>query len=66
MDPFSVALFGALGSTVGAVICFYIARLGGQPLVKRFVIVKARTLASMNHWFNRWGSWAILFGRIIP
>ncbi|MGD6810883.1 MAG: VTT domain-containing protein [Candidatus Bathyarchaeia archaeon] len=64
MNPFSVAFFGALGSTVGAVICFYIARLGGQPLVKRFV--KESTLAPMNQWFNKWGSWAILLGRIIP
>jgi undecaprenyl-diphosphatase len=64
MSPFSVAFFGALGSTVGAVICFYIARWGGQPLVKRFV--KESTLASMNQWFNKWGSWAILLGRIIP
>jgi undecaprenyl-diphosphatase len=64
MSPFSVAFFGALGSTVGAVICFYIARLGGQPLVKRFV--KESTLASMNQWFSKWGSWAILLGRIVP
>jgi uncharacterized membrane protein YdjX (TVP38/TMEM64 family) len=64
MSPLSVALFGALGSTVGAVICFYIARLGGQPLVKRFV--KESTLAPVNQWFNKWGSWAILLGRIIP
>jgi uncharacterized membrane protein YdjX (TVP38/TMEM64 family)/membrane-associated phospholipid phosphatase len=64
MSPLSVAFFGSLGSTVGAVICFYIARLGGQPLVKRFV--KESTLTSMNQWFNKWGSWAILFGRIIP
>ncbi|MCW4025202.1 MAG: VTT domain-containing protein [Candidatus Bathyarchaeota archaeon] len=64
MNPLSVAFFGALGSTVGAVICFYIARLGGQPLVKRFV--KESTLAPMNQWFNKWGSWAILLGRLIP
>lgn len=64
MNPLSVAFFGALGSTVGAVICFYIARLGGQPLVKRFV--KESTLAPVNQWFSKWGSWAILLGRIVP
>jgi ABC-type Na+ transport system ATPase subunit NatA len=37
MSPMSVAAFGALGSTVGGVLCFYIAGLGGRPLAEKFV-----------------------------
>ncbi len=64
MSPMSVAAFGALGSTVGGVLCFYIARLGGRPLAEKFV--KKSTIASMDGWFQRWGSWAIILGRLVP
>lgn len=64
MNPFNVAFFGALGSTIGGIICFYIARLGGKPLVGKFI--KKETLTSVNEWFEKRGSWAILLGRLIP
>jgi uncharacterized membrane protein YdjX (TVP38/TMEM64 family) len=64
MTPLNIALFGGMGSTVGAVICFYIARLGRKPLAKKFI--KEDNLASMDRWFHRWGSWAILLGRLVP
>jgi uncharacterized membrane protein YdjX (TVP38/TMEM64 family) len=64
MNPFNVAFFGALGSTIGGIICFYIARFGGRPLVGKFI--KKETLTSVNEWFERRGSWAILLGRLIP
>jgi uncharacterized membrane protein YdjX (TVP38/TMEM64 family) len=64
MNPFNVALFGALGSTIGGIICFYIARFGGKPLVGKFI--KKETLTSVNEWFQKRGSWAILLGRLIP
>jgi uncharacterized membrane protein YdjX (TVP38/TMEM64 family) len=64
MNPFNVAFFGALGSTIGGIICFYIARLGGKPLVGKFI--KKETLTSVNEWFQKRGSWAILLGRLIP
>jgi uncharacterized membrane protein YdjX (TVP38/TMEM64 family) len=64
MNPFNVAFFGALGSTIGGIVCFYIARFGGKPLVGKFI--KKETLASVNEWFQKRGSWAILLGRLIP
>jgi uncharacterized membrane protein YdjX (TVP38/TMEM64 family) len=64
MNPFNVAFFGALGSTTGGIICFYIARFGGKPLVGKFI--KKETLTSVNEWFQKRGSWAILLGRLIP
>ena len=64
MSPMSVAVFGALGSTVDGVLCFCIARLGGRPLAEKFV--KKSTIASMYEWFQRWGSWAIVLGRLVP
>ena len=64
MSSISVAVFGALGSTVGGVLCFYIARFGGRPLVEKFV--KKSTVTSIDEWFRGWGSWAIILGRLVP
>lgn len=64
MGSVSVAVSGALGSTVGGILCFYIARLGGRPLAEKFV--KKETIASADDWFQRRGKWAILLGRFIP
>jgi len=64
MSPMNVAAFGALGSTVGGVLCFYIARLGGRPLAEKFV--KKSAIASIDEWFQKWGSWTIMLGRLVP
>ena len=64
MHPIQVMVVGALGSTIGGIFAYYIARLGGRPLAEKFV--KKKTLTSMDDWFNRWGSWAILIGRVVP
>ncbi|MFX1513132.1 MAG: TVP38/TMEM64 family protein [Promethearchaeota archaeon] len=57
-------IFGSLGSMVGAIICFYIAKKGGRPLVKR--IVDEKTLQFADGWFQQNGFWAVLIGRLIP
>jgi uncharacterized membrane protein YdjX (TVP38/TMEM64 family) len=64
MNPLNVGLYGGLGSTVGGIICFYIARLGGRPLAERFV--KGEAMGRVDLWFHRYGSSAILLGRLIP
>ncbi|MGC8961593.1 MAG: TVP38/TMEM64 family protein [Candidatus Bathyarchaeia archaeon] len=64
MNPIEVGLYGSLGSTLGGMICFSIARLGGRPLAERFV--KGEAMGKADLWFHRYGSWAILLGRLIP
>ncbi|MCJ7771108.1 VTT domain-containing protein [Candidatus Bathyarchaeota archaeon] len=64
MSPLDVAIYGALGSTVGAILCYYVARLGGRPLAEKFV--KKKTLDSADGWFLKRGKWAVLLGRFIP
>ena len=61
MNPLHVAFFGSLGLTVGGVVCFYAARLGGRPVAKKFV-----KLDPVEAWFERWGAWAVLVGRLVP
>lgn len=57
-------LVGALGSVVAAFIGFYISRKGGRSVALRFV--GERGIEFADNWFNRWGVWAVLLGRIAP
>ena len=57
-------LVGALGSVVAAFIGFYVSRKGGRSVAIRFVGDKGIEFA--DNWFNRWGVWAVLLGRIAP
>jgi uncharacterized membrane protein YdjX (TVP38/TMEM64 family) len=57
-------LVGAVGSVAAALIGFYISRRGGRSAAQRFIGRKGITFA--DNWFNRWGAWAVLLGRIIP
>jgi uncharacterized membrane protein YdjX (TVP38/TMEM64 family) len=50
MTPVEVAISGALGSTVGGTLCYCIARLGGRPLVEKFV--KKKTITTAGEWFG--------------
>ncbi len=65
-------LFGAFWGTMlswsssmlGAVICFYIARVLGRPAVERFVSPKA--LNFVDHFFERYGNNSVLIARLLP
>ena len=69
IDPLSVALFGGVGSTIGAWIGYLIGKYGGRPLVYRYgkyLLLKESRLSSAERWFNRWGNWTVLLSRLIP
>ena len=57
-------IVGALGSIVAAVLGFYISKKGGRVLAIKLVGEKGITFA--DNWFNHWGVWAVLLGRIAP
>ena len=62
-------IYAALGSVVGASIAYWIARLGGRPLVERFagwVRIDARHISRVELQFQRWGPGMVLVGRMIP
>lgn len=58
------ALISWSGAMVGAVICFYLARWFGRPLVERMVGKKA--LEMSDRFFDRYGKFAVLIARLIP
>lgn len=67
---FMLAVLAAtIGSVVGALILYAAARRGGRPLIYRhpkLLRLKEADLDRADAWFDRHGSWIVLFGRLIP
>ena len=62
-------LFATAGSVVGAVAGYYIGAWGGRPILDRYgryVGIGASDLDRAHEWFERWGGWAVFFGRMVP
>lgn len=62
-------VFGATGSTLGAVALYYAAKWGGRPFVRkygRYVLISRDDIDQAERFFDRWGTWAIFFGRMVP
>jgi membrane protein DedA with SNARE-associated domain len=62
-------LYAGIGSTVGASIPYWIARKGGEPLVRKFTDllgISMERVEQVETRFREWGSGIILIGRIIP
>ncbi|HVN92755.1 MAG TPA: DedA family protein [Terracidiphilus sp.] len=66
---FLVATFGTVGCNIGSAIAYWIGARGGRPLVERYgkwVLMSQHDLDRMNWFFSRYGSIAILVGRMLP
>ncbi len=62
-------LFAALGSVAGASIAYWVARLGGRPLIDRIarsLRIDPAEIDRTEKIFQRWGPGLVLFGRVIP
>jgi membrane protein DedA with SNARE-associated domain len=64
-----MALAGTLGYFVGAVIGWWIGLRGGRPLLEsrgRWLHVTPERLDRAEGWFQRWGNFGVLVGRVTP
>lgn len=64
-----LALAGALGYLVGALVGWAIGRYGGRPLLERhggWFHLSPAPLDRAEAWFGRWGSLGVFLGRITP
>ena len=62
-------LAATLGSVVGALILYWIARYGGRGVVLKlgkFARVREDDLDKADAWFDRRGAWFVFFGRLVP
>ncbi|RLQ86920.1 DedA family protein [Notoacmeibacter ruber] len=69
----AVIVAGSLGSLAGALLWYYIGLWIGTEGLKRFSKRHGRLLTltpqeidQADKWFERYGTWAVLFGRLIP
>jgi membrane protein DedA with SNARE-associated domain len=64
-----MALAGTLGYLVGALIGWWIGLRGGRPLLERrgrWLHVTPERLDRAERWFQRWGNFGVLVGRVTP
>ena len=61
---FGGGVMGIIGSMAAALLCFYISKKGGRPLVKKFVGEKAIDLA--DNFIHKYGMGAIIIARFLP
>lgn len=62
-------LYATLGSVLGASITYWVARLGGRPVVyriARWVHIDTKYIVNVEERFRRWGASFVLFGRVVP
>jgi membrane protein DedA with SNARE-associated domain len=71
--PVLVVLAGTAGSTVGAIFWYWIGRLIGLERLKHFaerhghwLTLSPSQIDFVDHWFDRHGAPAVMFGRVIP
>lgn len=61
--------FAAIGSSIGSSITYWVARLGGRPLIdklSRWLRIDANHIDRAEKQFQRWGSIVVLVGRVMP
>lgn len=62
-------IWAGLGSAIGASITYWVARVGGRPVVDRFAKIfriKTELISQAEDQMHRWGSGIVLIGRVIP
>lgn len=62
-------LYAAIGSTLGASIPYWVARLGGRPLVDklaRWARINPDHITRAEAYFQRWGTGLVMVGRVMP
>ena len=62
-------LAGAVGNLAGSLVAFGVAARFGEPLLLgpgRWIGIRAHHLEIADGWFQKWGLWAVFFGRLLP
>jgi membrane protein DedA with SNARE-associated domain len=68
-DLWLVAFAGAVGCNLGSSVAYYVGIRGGRPFVERwggYVLLDLRDLDRAERFFVRFGTVAVLLGRMLP
>jgi membrane protein DedA with SNARE-associated domain len=64
-----MVLAGTIGYTIGSILGWALGIYGGRPYLERhgrWLHLPPHRLDKAERWFDRWGDWAVLIGRITP
>lgn len=62
-------VYAGLGSAVGASITYWVARLGGRPMIDKFMNlfrIDPNYIVKVEEQVSKWGAGIVMFGRVIP
>lgn len=68
-DLFLAATAGAIGCNLGSIVAYEVGKRGGRPMAERwgrYVLIGPGELDTADRFFARWGSMAVLIGRLLP
>jgi membrane protein DedA with SNARE-associated domain len=69
MNLWLVALAGAVGCVLGSALSYWIGAAGGRPLIEKYgkyILISHHDLDTADIWFQKYGEWAVLVGRLLP
>ena len=69
LDLIILATLASLASNLGSIPAFWVGAKGGRPLVERYgsyLLLSKRDLALADKFFDKFGSIAVLVGRMLP
>jgi membrane protein DedA with SNARE-associated domain len=64
-----LATFASLASNLGSIPAYWVGAAGGRPMVERYgswLLLSRRDLDRVDHFFARYGTIAVLIGRMLP
>ena len=68
-DLYVAATAGALGCNLGSIVGYEVGKRGGRPAAERwgrYLLIGPGELDAADRFFARWGSLAVLIGRLLP
>ncbi|MCX5697463.1 MAG: DedA family protein [Candidatus Omnitrophica bacterium] len=69
ISMFSIMIFGALGSTLGAMVGYALGKYGAMPVILkfgRFVLIKPHHIYKAEAFAKKYGIRSVIIGRILP
>jgi membrane protein DedA with SNARE-associated domain len=69
MDLIILATVASLASNLGSIPAYWVGARGGRPMVERYgsyLLLSRHDLDRVDHFFDRFGSVAVLIGRMTP
>jgi membrane protein DedA with SNARE-associated domain len=65
----TVVIWGVIGNLIGSIVAYFVGFYGGRPLIEKYgkyLLISKGDIDLAEKWFNKYGSFSILFSRVLP